>query len=171
MRFLNPTRHDRLNEAAGIVLFLASLFVILSLASYSHLDRSWNTASSLGRPHNLTGAAGSHVADLFLQVFGFSAYAIPVLMLLLAWRWVRSAPMESPFIKAGGAVLLVLSICTALGLLVSGHPIGGVIPAGGLLGLVAADYLTQNMNFGGAAILTAAALVVSVYLVSTFTMG
>jgi S-DNA-T family DNA segregation ATPase FtsK/SpoIIIE len=171
MRFLNPTRHDRLNEAAGIVLFLASLFVILSLASYSHLDRSWNTATGLGRPHNLTGAAGSHVADLFLQVFGFSAWAIPVLMLLLAWRWVRSAPMESPFIKVGGAVLLLLSICTALALLVSGHPIGGVIPAGGLLGLVAAEYLIQNMNFGGAAILTAAALVVSIYLVSTFTMG
>jgi S-DNA-T family DNA segregation ATPase FtsK/SpoIIIE len=170
MRFLNPTRHDRLNEAAGIVLFLAGLFVILSLASYSHLDSSWNTATGPGRPHNLTGAAGAHVADFFLQIFGLSAYAIPVLMFLLAWRWVRSAAMESPFIKVSGAVLLLLSICTALGLLVSGHPIGGVIPAGGLLGLVAADYFTQNMNFGGAAILTAAALVISVYLVSTFTM-
>ena len=33
-----------------------------------------------------------------------------------------------------------------------------------------AAYLTQNLNLGGAALLTAAALVVSVYLVSTFTM-
>jgi S-DNA-T family DNA segregation ATPase FtsK/SpoIIIE len=170
MRFINPTRHERVNEAAGIVLLLASLFVILSLASYSHLDGSWNTATGPGRPHNLTGAAGAHVADLCLQIFGFTAYAIPVLMLLLAWRWVRSSPMESPLIKVTGAGLLLLSVCTTLSLLVSGHPIGGVVPAGGFLGLVTAGYLTQNLNLGGAAILTAAALVVSVYLVSTFTM-
>ncbi len=170
MKFLNPTRHERLNEAAGIVFILASLFVILSLASYSHLDVSWNTAPGAGRAHNWTGAAGAHVADLCLQILGFSAYAIPILMLLLAWRWVRSSPMESPLIKAGGSALLLISMCTAFGLLIPGHPIGGVIRAGGLLGLLAADYLTQNMNFVGAAILTTASLVVSIYLVSTFTM-
>jgi S-DNA-T family DNA segregation ATPase FtsK/SpoIIIE len=170
MRFLNPTRHERLNEAAGIVLFLASLFLILSLASYNHQDTSWNTAGGPLRPHNLTGAAGAHVADLCLQVFGFAAYAIPVLIVLLAWRWVRSSAMESPVIKAAGSVLLLASSCTAFALLPFGRPIGGVIAAGGLLGVVTAGYLIQNMNVAGAAILTAAALVVSIYLVSTFTM-
>ncbi len=170
MNILTPTRHHRLNEAAGIVLLLAGLFVTLSLVSYNYQDASWNTATGLARSHNLTGNAGAIVADFCLQVFGLSAYAIPALMLLLAWKWLRSSAIESPLIKIGGAALLLLSICTGLALLPPWNPIGGVLAAGGLLGNVAAGYLVQSMNIAGAAILTAAAAIVSIYLVSTFTM-
>ena len=99
MKILGPTRHDRLNEAAGVVFLLAGLFVALGLVSYDYHDVSWNTVASHARSHNLTGPIGAHLADFFLQIFGFSAYAIPVLILLLAWKWVRSAVIEAPVIK------------------------------------------------------------------------
>ena len=104
MNILSPTRHERLNEAAGIVLLLAGLFVTLSLLSYNYQDASWNTVTGAAKPHNLTGIAGAHVADFCLQVFGFSAYAIPVLMLLLAWKWVR---LMTPFINIYAVFFLI----------------------------------------------------------------
>jgi S-DNA-T family DNA segregation ATPase FtsK/SpoIIIE len=170
MNILSPSRHERLNEAAGIVLLLAGLFVTLSLLSYNYQDASWNTVTGAAKSHNLTGSAGAHVADFCLQVFGFSAFAIPGLMLLLAWKWVRSSAIESPLIKVAGAALLLVSICTGFALLPPWNPIGGVISAGGLLGIVVAGYLVQSMNVVGAAILTIAGVVISIYLVSSFTM-
>ncbi len=64
-----------------------------------------------------------------------------------------------------------LSICTAFALFPKTILISGVVPAGGLLGVILADYLSANMNIAGAVILTVAAAIVSVYLLSSFTMS
>jgi S-DNA-T family DNA segregation ATPase FtsK/SpoIIIE len=170
MKILGPTKFARLNEAAAVVYLLAGLFVLLSLASYHYDDPSWNTATG-AQARNLTGPIGATLADFFLQLLGFAAYAIPVLMVLLGWKWLRSASIEAPWIKLFGAALLMASTCTAFSLGPAWRPIGGVLPAGGLLGVLCAGYLVANLNIAGAVIATAACAVVSVYLVSTFSMA
>ena len=77
---------------------LAAFFVLLSLVSYHYQDPSWDTATGM-RAQNLTGPIGAALADLALQLFGFAAYAIPVLMLGLAWKWMLSSPMAAPVAK------------------------------------------------------------------------
>ena len=139
MNILGPTRHSRLNEAAGVVLLLAALFVALSLVSYNYQDTSWNTVGP-ARPHNLTGNLGAHIADTCIQMFGFSAFAIPVLMILLAWKWVRSSEILAHAIRVLGSTLLLLSICTAFALFPKTILISGVVPAGGLLGVILGIY-------------------------------
>ena len=61
MKYLGPTRHPRLNEAAAVVFLFAGLFVFFSLASYHSFDPSLNTASAPAQPVNLTGLAGAYL--------------------------------------------------------------------------------------------------------------
>ncbi|MGH9559383.1 MAG: DNA translocase FtsK [Bryobacteraceae bacterium] len=171
MRYLGPTSRPRFNEAAGFVFLAAGLLALASLISYRPFDPSWDTATGVSKSANLIGPAGAFLADLCLQIFGLAAFAIPVLIVLLGWKWIRSSPIESPFVKAVGGAMLVGSTCAAFGLAPSWKPIAGAIPAGGLAGSVAADYLKESMNLTGAAVTTAVCWIVSIYLVSTFEMS
>jgi S-DNA-T family DNA segregation ATPase FtsK/SpoIIIE len=168
MKLLGPTPHPRLNEPVALVLLAAGLFVLLALASYHPLDPSWDTASGLAKPANLTGRVGAILADLFLQVFGLAAYLIPVLILTIAWKWLRSSPIEAPLIKILGGFTLLASVCSLLGLGPDWRPIAGIIPSGGLIGTLLATELTAAMNRAGAILFAFAVLVVSVYVVSRF---
>ncbi len=171
MRILGPTRFDRLNEAAGLVFLVAGLFVTLSLISYHPQDPSWNAVSGVTRAHNLTGMAGSYVSDLCLQLLGFGAFAIPVLLWLLSWKWMHSEEIEGATIKVLGAVLLFLSLSTALSIGHAWRPWSGTFSAGGMLGLVLADALRGSLNLAGSILLTFVCLILALYLISTFSMS
>jgi S-DNA-T family DNA segregation ATPase FtsK/SpoIIIE len=167
MKYLGPTSHPRLNEAAAFVFLAVGLFILISLISYHPLDPSLNTSTGSATVANLTGLVGAIAADLLLQCFGLAAYAIPILILLLGWKWIRSSPIESPWIKTLGGATLIASTGAAFGL-TNWRPIAGDIPAGGMAGSVVADYLISTMNLTGAMLLTAMCWIVSIYLVSTF---
>ncbi|HLK20290.1 MAG TPA: DNA translocase FtsK 4TM domain-containing protein [Bryobacteraceae bacterium] len=170
MKILGPTRFHRLNEAGALVFLFAGLFFMLSLVSYHPQDRSFNSASGALRAHNLTGFAGSYTSDLCLQVLGLSAFAIPVLLWMLAWRWVRSSEIQAPGIKIFGSGMLFLSISVGLSLLPTWHPWNGSFSSGGMIGVVLADSLRASLNFTGAALLTGICFILSLYLISTFSM-
>jgi S-DNA-T family DNA segregation ATPase FtsK/SpoIIIE len=167
MRFLNPTQYHRFNEAVGFLLLLAGLALGLSLASYNPADPSWNTATGVLRTSNLMGPAGAYFSDFALQVFGLSAYLLPIFVWLIGWRWVRSKPIESPWVKVIGAAALWLAVASACGLAQSWRPLRG-LPASGIAGLVVADFLISVMNPMGAAITTAAWAIIALYLISKF---
>jgi S-DNA-T family DNA segregation ATPase FtsK/SpoIIIE len=171
MKYLGPTSNPRLNEAVALVFLFTGLFLIISLVSYQPLDPSWNTVTGAARVGNLTGRVGAFASDLLLQSFGLAAYAIPLLILLLGWRWISSSPIQSPWIKTLGSAMLIGSTCTALGLMSTWRPIAGEIPAGGVAGSLAADYLTSSLNVTGAVLFAAVCWIVSIYLVSTFEMS
>jgi DNA segregation ATPase FtsK/SpoIIIE, S-DNA-T family len=171
MKILGPTRFHRLNEAGALVFLFAGLFFCLSLISYHPQDPSWNSVSGALRARNLTGFAGSYTADLCLQVLGLSAFAIPVLLWMLAWRWVRSAEIQAPAIKVFGSGLLLLSICGGLSLLPTWHPWNGAFSAGGIIGVLLADSLITSLNLTGAVLLTSICLILSLYLISTFSVA
>ncbi len=170
MKYLGPTQYPRLNEAVAILFLIAGLFLFFGLVSYHPLDPSWNTVSAAAKPVNLTGRVGAFFADFLLQTLGLGAYGVPGLILLLGWMWIRSAPIEAQWAKVLGGGMFLAATCTAFGF-VNWQPITGSIPAGGLLGLVLADYLVSAMNLTGAALFTAGCWIVSIYLVSTFEMS
>jgi len=171
MKYLGPTRYPRLNEAVAILFLIAGLFLFFSLVSYNPLDPSWNTVSGAAKPFNLTGLVGAFFADFLLQTLGLGAYAVPMLILLLGWMWIRSAPIEAQWAKVLGAGMFLAATCTALGFAPAWQPLPGAIPAGGLFGSVLAEYLVSSMNLTGAALFTAGCWIVAIYLVSTFEMS
>ena len=169
MKFLGPTPHSRLNEAGGVVLLSLGVFVSLSLVSFYPHDPSWNTATT-ARPRNLMGYPGAHLADLCYQVIGLASPVIPVMIFLLGWKWIRSQEIHAAFAKVAGAVMLLLSACALAGLGPEWRLFDGSIAFGGLLGVVLADYLRDRLNYLGALLLCATSLLISLYLISTFSV-
>ena len=170
MKLLSPTPQKRVNELIGLLLLSLGLVLLLSLASYHAQDSSLNTASAF-RPRNLIGYPGAWTSDLLLQGMGIGAFLFPLLLFVLAWKWVRSDEVQAGAIKLCGTLLLLLSLTAAVSFAPQLRLFSGVIPVGGLLGLVLAHHLTHALNPTGAILLTVTALIVSVYLVSTFTMS
>jgi S-DNA-T family DNA segregation ATPase FtsK/SpoIIIE len=171
MMLLSPSRHARLNEATGLILSLLGLAVLLSLASYAPADPSWDTATSASNTHNLLGIFGAQWADFLLQVFGISAYLLPLYLWALAWKWVRSFEIESPWIRVLGCLALWFCVSAACGLISGRLVIAGSLRLSGIVGMVIADYLVAQLNLVGAAIATAVAGVLALYLASTFEMS
>ena len=169
MKLLSPTEHRRLNEVIGFLLLSMGLVTLLSLVSYHTQDPSWNTAAG-ARPLNLAGYPGAWLSDLLLQTFGAAAFLFPLLAFLLAWKWIRSDELDAGAVKIFGSVLLTLGSCTALSF-VPWRLFGGTVRLGGGLGLALGNYLVDSLNLAGALVATATAVVVSLYLVSTFTLA
>ncbi len=105
-----------------------------------------------------------------MQFFGASAFLFPLLIFGLAWKWIRSDELEAGAVKIVGAVLLSLAASAALSF-VPLRLFGGAVRMGGTLGLALASSLVDSLNLAGALLVTATALVVSVYLVSSFTLA
>jgi DNA segregation ATPase FtsK/SpoIIIE, S-DNA-T family len=170
MKLLSPTSQKRVNELIGLLLLSLGLVVLLSLTSYRLQDPSWSTAAAV-RPANLIGYPGAFFADLLLQGFGIGAFLFPIFLFALSWKWIRSEELEAGAFKLAGTVLLLLSLTALVSFAPRITLFSGAIPLGGLLGHVMANYLMHALNPVGAILLTITTLIVSVYLVSTFTMS
>ncbi|HEX4275520.1 MAG TPA: DNA translocase FtsK [Bryobacteraceae bacterium] len=171
MRLFTPGQSRRLNEVTGFLFLAAGILLLLGMASFHPQDPSWDTVAGLVRTNNLIGPVGAHVADVFLQFFGLAAFLFPVLIFALGWKWIRSEAVEAPLIKLLGSGTLVASACGTAALLPEWRLFDHSILPGGATGFLIADSLKHGLNSAGAAVGLATALVVSIYLVSTFTLA
>jgi len=169
MKLLSPTQHKRLNEVIGFLMLSAGLVILLSLVSYHAQDPSLNTASAM-RPLNLVGYPGAWISDLFLQGFGLTAFLFPLLTFLLSWKWIRSDDIAAGGVKIAGSILLTLALSAGFSFAPI-HLFGGIIPIGGTFGLALARNLVESLNLTGALLVTLTSIVISIYLVSTFTLA
>jgi S-DNA-T family DNA segregation ATPase FtsK/SpoIIIE len=169
MKLLSPTPNKRLNEAIGLLLLAVGLVLLLSLVSYHVQDPSWDTAAE-SRPLNVIGYPGSYLSDLLFQAFGAAAFVFPLFCFGLAWRWIRSREIDSGAAKSIGVALLALSLGAALSFL-PWRLFGGTICIGGMLGSALSRYLLDTLNVAGAPLAILSAFVVSIYLVSSFSMA
>ncbi|HEV3199758.1 MAG TPA: DNA translocase FtsK [Bryobacteraceae bacterium] len=169
MKLLSPTQHRRLNEVTGFLLLSLGLVTLLSLVSYYAQDPSWDTASE-ARPLNLIGYPGSYLSDFLFQSFGAAAFLFPLLAFLLSWKWIRSDEIEAGAVKIFGSILLTAGLCTALSF-VPLRLFGGTVRIGGAVGLAFATWLVESLNLAGALLATLTAVIVAVYLVSSFTLS
>ena len=171
MRIFTPTQHKRLNEVMGVLFLASGILALLSFASFHPSDSSWNTVTGRETAENLIGPVGAFVADLFLQSFGLAAFLLPVLMFGLGWKWIRSEALEAPWVKVPGAVLMVLSACGLAAMLPDWRMFERTVLPGGAAGFLLAGALRKGFNSAGAIVLMATCLLVSTYLVSTFTLS
>jgi len=173
MNILTPGANRRLNELVGFLLLMAALLVALSLLSYSPLDPSLNTAGPPQSPpaHNWIGVVGAFLADALLQALGYVAFLLPLLLLAMAWQRFHSRPVTAPLARTVGTLLLLISLTTLLGLMTGIPQVHGLMPPGGLLGVLLALGLTQGWNLPGAYIVSVTVLVVGVYLTTSFSFS
>ena len=76
-----PNRLVRLlSEARWLALAVLGVYFVLILASYHKLDPGWSHGTLVPQVHNLGGRAGAWIADVLLQLFGYIAFLLPVVL-------------------------------------------------------------------------------------------
>jgi S-DNA-T family DNA segregation ATPase FtsK/SpoIIIE len=150
---LAPTRSRHLNIFLGLVLVLAALLVLLSLATYHSADPSLNTASGAAGPHavrNWIGLFGAYLSDLLLQAVGITAFFLPLWLGGLGWTWMRSRPGGLAWLRWMGTVLALAFLPAVFGLLPWHWLWLHALPVEGVVGKLMAGLLVTYLNVQGA---------------------
>ena len=169
-----PTRSRRLNELIGLMTLGAAALLVLALATYTPTDPSLNTAGGYasGRvAHNWIGIFGAYVSDALLQLFGVASFFLPLLLVRLGVRWMRSRSTGSGLTKLIGLCLWLLAAPAMVALLPGGLLWRHALPIEGVSGRLVADMLVQYLNLPGAAVVVMLLVAVSLYLSTTFTLA
>ena len=164
--------HVQSSELAGLLIGVAGLLTLLSLISYTPYDPSFNTAAPAGADtRNWIGVAGAFFADALVQLFGWTAFLIPVGLVGIGIRRILGRPIGTPGTKAIGAFLLLVSMTSLLALFPYTPLIQDVLGGGGLVGALSAHALVFVFNTAGAWIVLGSLLVVSLFFLSAFSFS
>src|ERR1035437_3163581 len=171
MKLLTPTSNRRWNELVGVVWMAVGFLLLLSLASFSSNDSSFNSASGSASVANWAGTVGAYTADLLYQFFGACAFLLPLWLAWVGWQWFRSRPVDSAGAKCAGAILLFFSLLAARAQVPYPLRLHHAFPAGGVVGILLAEGLRRSLNGPGSAVLLAVTMVASLYLLTAFSMA
>ena len=76
----------RLREGVFLMTLALAVFLFLSLFTYSNQDPGWSGTGVPGHAViNLGGKVGAFIADVFLSLFGITAYFFPFILLFSSW--------------------------------------------------------------------------------------
>ena len=172
--YLVPTDHRRINEFVGLLLLTVAILAGLSLISFNPDDPSFNISKNPhfdSRPTNFVGFVGAYGADVGFQLWGYSAFLIPVFVGIYAFCWLASWPMRNFGIRISGMILMVFTLSAAFSIAPSFPLVRGHVPAGGLVGTLLADTLETSFNPAGSVIVLIAAFLVSLFLATKFSFA
>jgi S-DNA-T family DNA segregation ATPase FtsK/SpoIIIE len=163
----------RVSEFVGVVLFGLALLWIVALASYSMADPVWFFNTGSGRaPENFAGRIGAFMAEGSFQVLGYSAYLIPVVLIVAGWQYFWCKTMDARYTKATGAAILCGSMSAFLALVFKTTEVDGkTFRAGGYVGELLAGVLADYLNMTGSIILLLTLFFLSAILSTQFSFG
>jgi S-DNA-T family DNA segregation ATPase FtsK/SpoIIIE len=158
-----------MNEFAGVAIFAFALLWTIALVSYSPSDPALFFNDALGPTSNFAGRFGAFVAEASLQVVGYSAYLLPVVLGYIGWHFFWCEKISAQYTKAVGAVLGISSVSGLLAL--GSAAFGGTGRTGGAVGYGVAAAFSAYLNRTGAAILLLTLVAFSVILSTQFSFG
>lgn len=145
-----------LREGALFVFVAIALYLLVSLVTYEPSDPSWSHVGPSGKIANSGGVAGAWFADVFLYLFGYLAYLVPVMAAYTGWMIFRERTPENG-VDMHQLVLrwfgFVLTLGAGTGLAMLHFQVApGTLPlnAGGILGDLVGKGLVGIFNFLGA---------------------
>jgi S-DNA-T family DNA segregation ATPase FtsK/SpoIIIE len=156
-------KHSRWNDVVAVILAAIALLVFLCLITSSPNDRSLiSTGSGLPGTRNWVGVVGANIAAVLISTFGWTAYLIPLLIILIGWRVYQSETLVPRASRVAGYILFAVSL-SALITLFGGY--------GAMVGEAAAQGTAYFLGTIGAAILLIAVFVSSILLITNFTIA
>ena len=163
----------RVSEFLGVALFALALVWLISLVTYDPADAVWffNTGGQVP-PANFVGRVGAFLSELSYQVFGFSSYLAPAVLVALGWHAFWCRPIDAAYTKTIG--LLLMFGCTASFLSLAFGTLEAsdkAFQAGGYLGDWLAALLAEYFNRTGSIIVILTILFLSVILSTQFSLG
>jgi len=167
-------RSTRGAELLGLSAFGLALMLLIALATFDpHDPAPFFKAGAGSLARNFIGPTGAFLAELFVaQLFGVAALLLPLVLGLFGWKLFWCRPIEAPYTKALGVLLLLLSLTAFLALAVGTVTFEGEpVRAGGAIGELLAGLLTADFNRTGAYILVATSLFVALVLATQFSFA
>ncbi len=164
--------HRALREGAFVLLLAVSAYLLLSLLSFNAADPGWSHTGS-GEPiANAGGRAGAWFADVFLYLFGYIAYLIPLMVAWAGWLIYRGQPeaeagaLRFHLLRWSGFLVTLLSACGLAALHFAAEP--GTLPvganAGGVLGAFIGGEFARALGLLGSTLLLLALFLAAVTL-------
>src|SRR5512143_3926875 len=170
----SDTKSSARNELLGGIAFALALMLLIALATCDPRDPApFFKAGVDGPARNFIGPFGAFLAELLVaQLFGLAALLLPLVLGLAGWKLFWRRPIEAPYTKAIGNVLLLLSLAGFLAL-----AFGSVsyesqpVRAGGATGELVAGMLIDDFSRTGAFIVVSTALFVGLILSTQFSFA
>ena len=164
----------RVSEFVGVALFAAALFWIVSLASYEPSDPAWLFTVGVDAPtSNFAGRVGAFLAELTFQLVGYTAFVVPVALIVAGWNYFWCRKVDAPATKVFGACLLFGCVSTFMSMAV--HPTGTAGMAshsgGGYLGMFLSAQMVKYLGQTGSVIILMAMLFISIIVSTQFSFG
>ncbi|MBD3426053.1 MAG: hypothetical protein GF409_02330 [Candidatus Omnitrophica bacterium] len=157
----------RKNEIIAVILFAISLFLFLSIFTFSEQDLSFYTSSPNMVPQNATGVVGAYVGGVLLFFMGKAAYVIP--LLILVWGISRLMQLEPRkiFFKVFGTIVLATVVSASLSM-ISDSTRTMAFAQGGLIGSLVSEFLLEYLGRIGATVFIIAMMILSVLIATEF---
>ncbi len=175
-----PSRLARLlTEARWFLLIVVTIFFFIILYTYSKADPGWSHAVTVEKIHNMGGRLGAWFSDLFLFIFGLSAWLFGLWLLkavIQGYRRISNILLlkETPkpkwfrdrFIPNVGFLIFILSSSAIEFLRMYSMKVQLPRMPGGVLGEFIGTYAMQQLGFMGStlALLFCFALGLSLFL-------
>jgi len=162
-----------LREGAFFLLLAISAYLLLSLLTFNTADPGWSHTGTGGPVQNAGGHAGAWFADIFLYLFGYIAYLIPVMVAWGGWLVYRgrvpadeAGAIRFHLLRWAGFLFTLLAACGLASLHFAAMP--GTLPigaeAGGVLGGVISIQGIRVLGLLGSTLLLLALLLAAVTL-------
>jgi S-DNA-T family DNA segregation ATPase FtsK/SpoIIIE len=168
------TRQTRGAELVGLVAFAVALMLLIALATFDPRDPApFFKAGVEGPARNFIGPFGAFLAEMLVpQLFGLAALLLPIVLGLLGWKLFWCRPVEAPYTKTVGNLVLLLSLSGVLSLAVGTISFEGEpVRAGGAVGELVSGLLVADFSRTGAYIVCATALFVALVLSTQFSFS
>jgi S-DNA-T family DNA segregation ATPase FtsK/SpoIIIE len=166
----SPRRQRMTRDIALIFIAPALLYLVACLATYSPQDPGVFSVGDVTAPlRNVGGVVGAKIADVLLNLFGWSAYLLPVILAAVAWFalfWKDGEGEQSdlgPALRLIGLVAFFVAMC---GLLHLRLHVGGddLTRAGGIFGELVGKSLARGFGRLGGNLFLLALLLTAVTL-------
>jgi S-DNA-T family DNA segregation ATPase FtsK/SpoIIIE len=158
-----------MNEFAGVAIFALALIWTIALVSYSPQDPALFFNDAVGPTSNFAGRVGAFVAEASIQVVGYAAYLLPLVLGYIGWHFFWCEKIAAQYTKAFGATMGVSSASALFAL--ASAAFGGNGHLGGAVGTALAAGFSAYLNRTGAAILLLTLVAFSVILSTQFSFG
>jgi DNA segregation ATPase FtsK/SpoIIIE, S-DNA-T family len=155
---------SRFGEIVGILIILLAILLTLALISYKPSDPSLQTVTGQS-PSNFVGQFGSYLAAGLLDAVGYGAYFLPLICLFFSYFFFTDRKWEMKLNQAFGYVAFLISFCAFLHLFRNSP---AYVDAGGVLGALIGDVLSDLFGKVGAYLVILALFLIS--LVITFNL-
>lgn len=142
---------DLLVEMRWFFIGAATLFLSVAFSGFDKRDVGWSRAESLTQIQNPAGVLGAWISDLMFYLFGYSAWWLVGLLLMIIWRAIKEPTKETSWVSriALGCGFLMLILGSAALESMRFYRFGDNLPAssGGLVGSSLGNLFNQLFGY------------------------